>query len=384
MCGISAPFALPGQTLLENAIALVTQSFPKVGQIGNLATGHLPATSFMGCHLARTFTFIKSQPLQAGGQLPEGAWPGESEPGSKHAPTVDAKTLLVYNPLVTGSHARGENMDLSSSLPFLQRVVLVTVIAVLGVVAIEFLGRRVLRAIRGAEGIGEERRQRLVTLVGVLRWALYTLAATVALLMLLGNFVDITPLLASAGVFGLAVSLGAQSLITDLIAGLVILAENQYNVGDVVEVGGVAGTVERLTLRATYLRSVEGSLHIVPNGEVRVVSNQTKDWSQALVEVGVAYEEDLDHVLGVLRQVADGMAADPAYAPRLLGPPQVVGPVSLGDWAVTVRVMVRTRPGQHWEVARELRKRILDVCKREGISLPYPRQELLVSRLSLE
>jgi small conductance mechanosensitive channel len=116
----------------------------------------------------------------------------------------------------------------------------------------------------------------------------------------------------------------------------------------------------------------------VPNGDVRVVSNVTKDWSRALVDVGIAYEENLDHVLSVLEEIATTFADDPAFKPLLLEAPQVLGPVSLGDWAITVRVMVKTRPGKHWQTARELQKRILVTFGREGISMPYPRQESIV------
>jgi small conductance mechanosensitive channel len=192
--------------------------------------------------------------------------------------------------------------------------------------------------------------------------------------------VDITPLLASVGVVGLALSLGAQTLIKDFIAGMLILIENQYAVGDLIAVGAVSGVVERLTLRTTHVRDVHGKLHIVPNGEVRVVSNGSRDWARALVDIGVAYEEDLERVLAVLEQVAEAFAQDPAVASQLLERPQVLGPLSLGDWAITVRVMVKTPAGQQWGVAQALRKRILAACDREKIVLPYPRQEVLLSK----
>ena len=198
------------------------------------------------------------------------------------------------------------------------------------------------------------------------------------LLMLLESFVDIRPLLASVGVVGLAFSLGAQTLIKDLIGGALVLIENQYGIGDVIQVQGVSGAVERLTLRTTWVRDVGGELHIVPNGEVRIVSNVTRGWSRALVEVGVAYEEDLDRVLQVLEEVAQAFAQDPDFAPHLIESPQVLGPLDLGDWAVTVRVMVKTQPGKHWEVTRALKKRLLAACEREHVTLPYPRQEVLL------
>jgi small-conductance mechanosensitive channel len=260
--------------------------------------------------------------------------------------------------------------------------VLIVALTVLGLVVVQFLGRRALGFIHSLTHLREARRQQLITLVQISRWSVDLLIVVSALLMLLATFgVDITPLLASVGVAGLAVSLGAQSLIKDLIGGFLILVENQYAVGDCIEVGGASGAVERITLRATYLRDINGRLHIIPNGEVRIVANQTKEWSRALVDVGVAYEEDVDRALHVLEKVAETFARDPAFEPQLLEPPQVMGPISLGDWAITVRVMVKTEPGKHWGIARELRKRILIACEREGITLPYPRQEVWVRDL---
>jgi len=258
---------------------------------------------------------------------------------------------------------------------------LIVAVAALGLAIVQILGKRGLRIVYSMEHLREARRQQLLTLAQILRWGVDILVVGSALMMLLGTLgIDITPLLASVGVAGLAVSLGAQTLIKDLIGGLLILVENQYAVGDTIQVGNVSGQVERLTLRATHIRGINGYLHVVPNGEVRIVANQTKEWSRALVDVGVAYEEDPDRALRVLEGAAEAFAQDPAFGPQLLGPPQVMGPISLGDWAFTVRVMVKTQPGKQWVVARELRKRILATCEREGINLPYPRQEVWVRR----
>jgi len=258
-------------------------------------------------------------------------------------------------------------------------VALTALLAALGLAAVQFLGRRTLRAVRSAKHIPAARQQQLLTFIQILRWGIEVLIVVSFLMMLLSTFgLDITPLLASVGVAGLAVSLGAQTLVKDLIGGLLILLENQYAVGDVIQVGDVSGSVERLTLRATYVRDLNGRLHIVPNGEVRIVSNATRDWSRALVDVGVAYEENLERVLQVLEGTAEAFAQDPDFKPQLLEPPQVMGPISLGDWAITVRVMVKTHPGKQWQVARELQKHILAACEREGITLPYPRQEVWV------
>ena len=259
---------------------------------------------------------------------------------------------------------------------------LIVALTALGLIVVQFFGRRALHAVQAMKHLREARRQQLSTFVNILQWGVHLLIVGSAALMLLSTFgVDITPLLASAGVAGLAISLGAQTLIKDLIGGFLVLSENQYVVGDVIQVGNVTGTVERLTLRATYLRDIKGNLHVVPNGEIRVVANQTRGWSRVLVDVGVAYEEDLDRVLRVLGQVAEDFVQDPAFGPELLETPQVLGPLSLGEWAVTVRVMVKTQPGKQWAIKRELQRRINDAFVRENIMSPYPRQEVWVRGL---
>jgi small conductance mechanosensitive channel len=252
-------------------------------------------------------------------------------------------------------------------------------LAIAGLVVIRIVRHRILRAVRSQEGLPRERQQQLITLVGIATWSATVLVVTVAVLMLLSRFgIDIAPLLAGVGVAGLAIGLGAQTLIKDLLGGFFVLVENQYTVGDTVRIGALSGEVERLTLRTTSLRDDNGQLHIIPNGEARIVSNLTKKWSGAVVDLTVAYEEDLDRVLGVLRETAEAFARDAAWGPLLLEVPQVQGPMSLDDRAVGVRVMVKTRPGRQGEVTRELRKQILSACERHGIAPPYPRREVWV------
>ncbi len=270
--------------------------------------------------------------------------------------------------------------DVAPLLAVAGQVALIVALAALGLVAVRFLYRRLLRMLERSVKMDAERRQQFVTLMDALRWLLYVLIVSIASVMVLDNFVDIGPLLAGAGVAGLAISLAAQTLIQDLIGGIIILLENQYAVGDAIQVGDVAGTVEKLTLRATYLRDLQGQLHIVPNGMVRIVSNKTKEWSRAVVEIGVAYEEELERVLTVLEEAVIEAARDPRIAPYLLDTPTVTGPISLDDWAVKVRVMVKTEPGKQWTVGRVLRQRILEICAREQIVLPYPRQEVWLRR----
>ncbi len=252
-------------------------------------------------------------------------------------------------------------------------------VTITGLILLYWLGRRGLSAVMSLQRIPEARRLQLVTLVKVVRSVAYILLLVSAFLMLLSNFgVNVAPLLASAGVAGLALSLGAQSLIKDCIGGLLILAESQYALGDSIQVGNVSGQVEHPTLRATRVRATNGDLCIVPNGEVRVVANQSRGWSAAVVDLGVAYEVDLGYALQVLEESAQVFARDPELAVDLLEPPQVLGPTSLDNWAIRVRLMAKTQPGKQWTVARRLRQFLLAVCEREGIALPYPRQEVWI------
>jgi len=271
----------------------------------------------------------------------------------------------------------GEVRVLDSWISLIAELGSVIVLAALVILAVQFGRTRLARALEGSSATPIRRKQ-WHTVVQVVSWVVNASIVIVAVMMLLSRFVDIAPLLASLGVVGLALSLGAQTLIKDLIGGMLILIENQYAIGDVIQVGDIAGSVEHFTLRVTYVRSVEGKLHVVPNGEIRIVSNITRHWSRAMVDLGVAYEEDLDRVLAVLEREAEAFAQDPEVADQLIEAPSVIGPLSLGDWAVTVRVMVKTLPGKHWGVGQILRKRLLAACEREGITLPYPRQEVLV------
>jgi small conductance mechanosensitive channel len=270
-------------------------------------------------------------------------------------------------------------MEMESLRAMLVSAGLIIVLTILALALVQIVAGRAVRAVEAMKPLRTGRRQQLITVIHVFQWAMHILILISAGLVLLSTLgVDITPILASAGLTGLALSLGAQSLIKDFIGGIFILVENQYAVGDTIEVGGVLGEVERISLRTTCVRDVNGYLFVVPNGEVRIVANQSRDWSRAMVDVGVAYEADLDRALRVLGGAAEDFVEDPTFGPQLLEAPKVLGPLSLGDSAITVRVMVKTEVGQHWGVARELRKRLLSACEREGIELPYPRQEVLV------
>ena len=254
------------------------------------------------------------------------------------------------------------------------------------ILVISLIASRWLRALRirletliAGVAPTDEEAQRARTLTGVVHSTTLVAMVIIAGLMILRELrLDIAPLIAGAGIAGVALGLGAQTLIGDVIGGFFILLEDQFAVGDSIQVGNIAGGVEKMTLRATFLRDLKGTLHVVPNGEMRIVSNLTKDWSQAVVDLGVAYEEDIGKVVAALGKIGHDLYQDEEFAPLLLEEPTVSGVEALGDWTVTVRIMVKTKPGKQWDVARELRRRIKESFEREGIEMPYPRQEVLM------
>ena len=223
-----------------------------------------------------------------------------------------------------------------------------------------------------------ERLARLQTLVQVGRGAMWALILLMAGLMALHTLgVDATPLLAGAGVAGLALSLGAQTLIKDFIGGILILVENQFSVGDVIKVGEVTGGVERITLRATYLRDIEGRLHIVPNGDIRLVSNLTAEWARAVVDLNVGYEADVSQVLQTLEAAVARAQEDEAIKADLLEAPQALGWISFNDWAVQVRLMAKTKPGKQWGVMMALRQYAVEALQAAGIRVALPAQKVI-------
>jgi moderate conductance mechanosensitive channel len=220
----------------------------------------------------------------------------------------------------------------------------------------------------------EQRAQTLASLLGSVALVAVVIVVSLTILDILLD--NIAPILASFGIIGLAFSFGAQSLVKDVISGTFMLMEGQFGIGDVVRVSDVSGMVEKITLRTTVLRDVEGVVHIIPNGEITRVSNLTKSWSRAVLNVGVAYREDVDHVMDVLRDLLREFHADPEWRGLLLEEPQVPGVESLGDSAVVIRVIAKTLPLKQWDVSRELRRRIKNRFDQEGIEIPFPHTTL--------
>ena len=224
------------------------------------------------------------------------------------------------------------------------------------------------------------RQQRAQTLGSLLNSVALVVIITLAALTILSTFeIDIGPLLAGVGVVGLAVSFGAQSLVKDVISGIFILLESQFGIGDVVKIGDTSGQVEKITLRTTSLRDFEGVVHIIPNGAINTVSNMTKAWSRAVLDVAVAYREDVDQVIAVLRELGEAFAGDPEWGALLLDPPEVLGVQQFGDSGISVRIQARTLPLKQWDVARELRRRIKKRFDEDGIVIAHPHMTFYLS-----
>ncbi len=195
----------------------------------------------------------------------------------------------------------------------------------------------------------------------------------IGILLILNLFFPIGPLLAGLGVFGLAISFGAQSLVKDIISGFFMLSEKQFDIGDVVEIAGTSGVVEKMTLRVVALRDIEGALHIIPNGTITKISNKTKSWSRVVLDVGVAYQEDIDRVIQVLEGIGETFTEDAKWSAMILDY-QVAGVQALADNSVNIRIMATTHPGKQWEVQRELRRRIKKQFDTEGVEIPFPQR----------
>lgn len=186
--------------------------------------------------------------------------------------------------------------------------------------------------------------------------------------------VNIAPIIASAGIIGLALGFGAQSLVKDFLSGVFMIFEDQYGVGDVIDVGEANGTVEAVSLRVTRLRALDGTVWYVPNGEILRVGNKSQNWSRAVIDVGVGYEEDLTRAKRILNEVAHDLWEDEDYRNLIIEEPEVTGVEALAPDSITLRVLVKTQPLEQWAIGRELRQRIKARFDHEGIEMPFPQR----------
>lgn len=217
--------------------------------------------------------------------------------------------------------------------------------------------------------------RRIDTLERVIIYALTVVVGVMAVMLVLSEFgISIAPLLATAGVAGLAVGFGAQSLVKDYFTGFVMLVENQIRVGDVVEVSGKAGVVQELTLRYVQLRDYEGAVHYVPNGTIVTVTNRSRGFAYAVMDTGIAYKEDIDLVYTVMRETAAELRADPEFAARIMDDLEISGVDQWAESAVMIKSRIKTIALEQWAVRREYLRRLKLAFDRHGIEIPFPQR----------
>jgi moderate conductance mechanosensitive channel len=257
-------------------------------------------------------------------------------------------------------------------------VIAIIVIAVAVTLVTSLLAGRFRRRLEGVPSLTQEiNLQRAATLTHALSTAIIVSVWTLAFLLVLGRLdLSLAPFLASAGIAGVALGFGAQSIVKDTLSGFFILLENQFGVGDVIQAqstgGPVSGKVEYLTLRVTALRAFDGTLHIVPNGNIQVVSNKSRGWARAIVDVRVAYGEDVDRVREVLEELFQEIRQDPVLRDWIMEGPSILGVEGLADNAMVFRVVADTRPSKRWDAERRLRERITRRLTERGVRVPFP------------
>jgi small conductance mechanosensitive channel len=257
------------------------------------------------------------------------------------------------------------------------RLVVVLLVALVALKLSAVMLRRVEHKLLTREVADAEHDKRIKTLMSIVHKTLaVAIWAMLALVTLMQVGIDVGPLLAGAGVIGLAVGFGAQELVRDVISGFFMLLENHVRAGDVAIINGTGGLVERVGLRTITLRDLSGVVHVFQNGKVSTVANMTKDWSAMVFDLGVAYKEDTDRVAEVVRAVGSELQDDPAYRDKILEPLELFGVDALGDSAVVLKARIKTKPGDQWSVGREYKRRIKKAFDAAGIEIPFPHRTL--------
>ncbi len=292
-------------------------------------------------------------------------------------PCADGETVCHWVYDVTGNETLSEGSDVFIWLPLA-----LLGLFILGLVIRWVLHKVVDRLMRRAEtgvlpdrvtpAVSARRAQRAMTIGSVLKSVItIVLIAVITTMMLSEIGVNIAPIIASAGIIGIALGFGAQSLVKDFLSGIFMIFEDQYGVGDVVDVGEATGTIEAVTLRVTRLRDLNGTVWYVPNGEILRVGNMSQNWSRAVVDVSVGYGEDLARVKRVLSEVAHDLWEDEDFKDLIIEEPEITGVEMLAADSVNLRVLIKTRPMEQWAVAREMRQRIKARFDHEGIEIPF-------------
>lgn len=288
-----------------------------------------------------------------------------------------AALVLVPAMELAGLHPRGGiRLDTLGAWAFGPglRVVIILLLAYASVRATSLGVRRFEHEVASGGGLDAlERAKRARTLGAVVSKVVTVLIVVISAIMILGEMnIYIAPVLTGAGIAGLAVGFGSQAIVRDVISGFFLLLEDQVRVGDVAAINGTGGVVEQLNLRTIVLRDAEGTVHVFPNGAITTLANRSKDFSYYVIDLGISYREDPERVSGILREVAAGLQADPAYGPFILAPLEIQGLDAFADWWMVLKMRIKTVPLKQWDVGRELRRRIKQAFDAHGIEIPSP------------
>jgi small-conductance mechanosensitive channel len=331
-------------------------------------------------HDARSRRTADFDPPAATGAAPFGTSALEMPVEILHAFCFDRRMADLVNRLTT-----------ESFYPLAQQGIRVLLIFLAALIAVRIINRSVSK-VRGqivqmmsrhADASTVELEKRATTLGNLFRKTVSVLIWGLAIVTGLAQVgLNIGPILAGAGVVGLAVGFGAQNLVRDVVSGLFILLENQISVNDVATINGTSGLVEEINLRTTVLRAVDGVVHVFPNGAITSLSNMTRDYSYYVFDIRVAYKEDTDQVVEVVKEVADRMMREDQYGPLILAPLEVLGVDCFADSAVVIKARIKTLPIKQWEVGREMNRRIKKRFDGLGIEIPFPHRTLYVGEAS--
>ena len=228
-----------------------------------------------------------------------------------------------------------------------------------------------------------EKEKRVTTINNIFKRVAFLVFWAVGLMILLGQIgVNIAPILTGVGVFGLAVSFGAQTLVKDIVAGIFILIENQIRVGDVAIINGVGGLVEEINLRTTVLRNLEGIVHVFPNGSINTLSNMTKEWSACVLDINIAYKEDPERVMEIMKEVEEDLRNDEEFGDLILEPMEIFGLDKFGESSMVIKGRIKTLPLKQWTIARQYRIRLKKAFDKNKIEIPFPHISLYFGEAS--
>ncbi len=323
-------------------------------------------------------------------------WPVLAQNGEDEI--INPAAAPIYDFVLELTESGGLAAVAQEALPRLLRILIILGFALLLNRIVRRLIKRSVRRLQTGEGLGRlgtlrargplsdttpldvgRSTMRAETLGGVLRSISGLVIWTITVILVIGEFgVNLGPLIAGAGILGVAIGFGSQQLVQDFLSGIFMLVEDQFGLGDIVDAGEAVGTIEAITLRTTRLRDLNGVVWHIPNGQITRIGNMSQEWARSLLDIGVAYDTDLGHATMVIRRVLDDVAADPDWAALVLDEPEVWGVEDFGASEIVIRAVVKVVPGKQWNVNREIRRRLKTAFDDEGIEIPFPQRTLWI------